>query len=105
MLNHATCGPAGEIQEIQEILPVSTIFPSTPVTWFDSIINDIQLAYISVSGRVQHFHECLCNVISINLPRKGETKALYCAIHIRRIESTLKTWLPWDNVRSRLPVL
>lgn len=103
MLNHGTCGPVGEIQEIQEILLISAIFPSTAFIWFESIINDIQLAYISVSGRAHHLHECLCNVISINLPRKGQ--APYCAVRIRRIKSTLETWLPWGDVRSRLPVL
>lgn len=103
MLNHGTWGPIGEIQEIQEILLISAIFPSTAIIWFESIINDIQLAYISVSGRV-HFHEFLCYVIGINLPRKGQTKAPYCAIHTR-IKSTLNTLLPWGNVRSRLSVL
>lgn len=34
--------------------------------------------------------ECLCCVANINLPRKGQTKALYFTICIRRTKSTLK---------------
>lgn len=73
MLNHGIHGPVGEIQEMKEILLISAIFPSTAVTWFESIINDIQQPYISVSGRV-HFHECLCYAISINLPEKDKPR-------------------------------
>lgn len=67
---------------------ISATFPSTTIIWSESIINDIQLAFQLVEE--YNICECLCCVANINLPRKGQTKALYFTICIRRTKSTLK---------------